>query len=409
MSAPEPDRRLAPRPLPAHLASAALVWQSSRAGLTSLSAGWPFSNRPSPAAARLQVLAAELARHAPASLSAALDRELGRRADAFLRGIETYRDHPHRRPPTDGAVLWSEGSTRLLDFGGTGPAVLIVPSLINRYHVLDLLPGHSFVGYLAGSGLRPLLVDWGAPGPAEAGFTLTDYIAGRLDAALDAAQAATGRPVSVLGYCMGGLLALALALRRPAETGALALLATPWDFHAERRDQSELLAAAIEALPRADGSMETLPVEIIQALFWTLDPFLAERKFVRFAGLDPDSAEARTFVALEDWINDGVPLAWNVALECARGWYGDNDPPAGRWRIGGHAVKLEDLKSPVLLVLPRRDRIVPPRSAEALAHALPDPTVLRPAFGHIGMMAAIDAPEMVWRPIADWLQAHLGA
>jgi polyhydroxyalkanoate synthase len=155
--------------------------------------------------------------------------------------------------------------------------------------------------------------------------------------------------------------------------------------------------------------LEVLPVEIIQTLFWTLDPFLAERKFVRLASLDPDGAEARTFVALEDWINDGVPLAWAVAQECARRWYGHNDPPAGRWRVGGIPVRPADFKKPALVVVPRRDRIVPPGSAAPLAKALAGAAVLRPAFGHIGMMAAADAPNTVWEPIADWLRQRLGA
>ena len=48
---------------------------------------------------------------------------------------------------------------------------------------------------------------------------------------------------------MGGLLALALALRRQAEIGCLALLATPWDFHAGRAEQARLLADVAERLP----------------------------------------------------------------------------------------------------------------------------------------------------------------
>src|SRR5947209_8745493 len=107
MSVLQPDRRLAPRPLPVHLASAMLLWQSSRAGLASLSAGLPLSNRPNPAEPQLQALVAELAQHAPANLSAALDREVFDRANTFVRGIENYRAHPYRRPDSDVPVLWA--------------------------------------------------------------------------------------------------------------------------------------------------------------------------------------------------------------------------------------------------------------------------------------------------------------
>src|SRR6202043_2877398 len=104
-------------------------------------------------------------------------------------------------------------------------------------YVLDLLPKRSFVRFLAERGLRPLVLDWGEPGDAERDFSLTDYIAGPLEAAMDAAIALTEGPVGLIGYCMGGLLALTLALRRPIDTACLALLATPWDFHAERPAQ----------------------------------------------------------------------------------------------------------------------------------------------------------------------------
>src|SRR6516165_7762806 len=100
MSVPQTDRRLAPRPLPAHLASAMLLWQSSRAGLATLSAGLPLLNRPSPAGQRLQELAADLARQTPKNPSAALERQVLRRSHAFLRGVETYRGHPYRRSAT---------------------------------------------------------------------------------------------------------------------------------------------------------------------------------------------------------------------------------------------------------------------------------------------------------------------
>jgi poly[(R)-3-hydroxyalkanoate] polymerase subunit PhaC len=379
-----------------------MLWQSSRAALRISKGAWPGWSRE--AGQRLRALAAEIAQSGVEAVAAALDAELGRRAERFLDGIEAYRRHPFRRPPERAPVVWEQGTTRLFDYGAAGgPAVLVIPSLINRFYVLDLLPGQSFLACLAAAGLRPLVVDWGAPGPEERGFGLSDYIAGRLEAALTAARALAPGPVGIAGYCMGGLLALALALRRPVDTAALMLLATPWDFHAERREEAEFLGRAAQRMPVG----ETLSVEAIQALFFALDPLLAERKFCRFAELDPDGAAARMFVALEDWINDGVPLSAGVARDCFGAWYGANDPAEGRWRVAGQPVVPEDLDRPALVVLPARDRIVPPASAAPLADALPEPAVLRPPLGHIGMMAGEAAPQTLWPVLAQWLRAHV--
>ena len=55
---------------------------------------------------------------------------------------------------------------------------------------------------------------------------------------------------------------------------------------------------------------------------------------------------------------------------------------------------------------PSRDRIVPPRSAEALLRAIPGAAELHAPFGHIGLMASAEAPMLAWRPIGQWLRAN---
>ena len=303
--------------------------------------------------------------------------------------------------------MWQDGTTRLRDYApGGGRPVLLVPSLINRAYILDLSARRSLARWLAANtGLRPLLVDWDAPGEAERAFDLTDYIAGRLAAALDVAAALAGGPVPVVGYCMGGLLALALARLRADAVSRLALLATPWDFHADRPETARAAGAMVATMLPSLERWGELPVDLIQALFYTLDPLLVVRKFVRFGTGDPAAPEAAAFVALEDWLNDGVGLALPVALECIVGWYGANTPAAGAWRVAGTAVRPADIAPPTLVMVPRDDRIVPPASARALATALPAATVRTPPAGHVGMVAGRRAASQVWRPLADWLGA----
>ncbi|MBL8699015.1 MAG: alpha/beta fold hydrolase [Alphaproteobacteria bacterium] len=401
---------MAPRPLGLHLTAAMSTWASSLGVLPPSSSASAISSGSAPpvfASPGLASLWPQLAAAAPDALRAAVDAEIRRRAAALAGAIAAYRRHPYRRAAVPWPVIWSEGTTRMLDCApdAAAPPVLVIPSLVNRGYILDLLPERSFVRALAAAGFRPLLVDWDAPGDVERGFGLDAYVAGRLARALEAVRAlGPGRPV-VAGYCMGGLLALPLALQHAEALRGLVLLATPWDFHAERRDLAVALAAQARVwLPIVDALGE-LPVDGIQALFAGLDPFLVPRKFLGFAGLDPGGDKAREFVALEDWLNDGVPLAAPVARECLLDWYGDNATAAGHWRIAGDAVDPARLRVPSLVVVPEQDRIVPPRSALALHAALPGAAKLVPPLGHIGMVSSRRAPATLWPQVFDWLRA----
>lgn len=383
--------RSGPRPLPVHLLNLAWTLLSWRAGLPSLNSAsslWKPSLA-GPAAA----LSRDLAGVDPEAFAAAVAAEADARHRAFLDGVAAYRRHPWRRDLTEPPVIWREGTTRLLDYGDRdgAPPVLLVPSLINRCTILDLTPRRSLARSLARRGLRPLLVDWDAPGEAEREFRLDDYIT-RLERLLQAVG-----ETMVVGYCMGGLLALALALRQPRLVRGLALLATPWDFHAPSNAQARLLQRLRPALDLAIRTAGGLAADVQNALFAGVDPANAARKFAAFAALKPNSRQARDFVAVEDWLNDGVPLVPKVAAECLDGWYGRNDPAAGRW------LRPADLTVPTLLLVPGRDRIVPPESALALAKTLPKARCRIIAAGHIGMITGRLAPTKVYGPLARWL------
>ena len=423
--APGPLRRRGPRPLLLHLTLAMLRSNVSIAASSPWNPAsplWKDALHPalagmSPAGrAAAEAVAAALRdggtdtdpANFPGAFPAAVLAEALRQDSALLAGIAAYRRHPYARALPDPPTLWAEGGSRLLDYatGGTGPAVLFVPSLVNRAYVLDLAPGRSLLRWLAARGARPLLLDWGWPGEVERGFTLTDYIAGRLERALVAAVAASGGKVVLAGYCMGGLLALAAAARRPESVAGLALLATPWDFHAGAGDAAaETMARLLPLLEPALSLHGTLPIDGLQMLFALLDPFGVAAKYRAFGRLDPAGGRAELFVALEDWLNDGVPLAAPVARECLGGWYGANTPARGEWRVAGMPVDPAALRLPCFVAVPSRDRIVPPESARPLADSIPGARMHTPAAGHIGMAAGAGAEQALWAPLAAWLEA----
>lgn len=401
-----PEQRLGPRPLPLHLATANLMLLSSLAG-------WPIARHASPLwnpllQARFAALAPDLASLDPGDFTAELIRAALARIAAMNGALLRYRRHGYRRRLPDPPQVWREGGSRLLRYADSGMPVLLVPSLINRAYILDLAEGQSLARWLPAHGLQPFLLDWGDPGEAEQRFDLTAYIA-RLVRALAAVRQQAGRAPVLLGYCMGGNLTMAAALQAPDDVAALALLATPWDFHAGGAHHAALVQTLAPTLvppaPAVDAPPPMLEVDTLQGFFWALDPLTVLKKFTLFGTMPPGGEAERRFVAMEDWLNDGVPLSGPVARECLLGWYGENTPVSGRWQVAGRAVRPQDWPKQTLVVLPERDKLVPKEGAAALLGQLPQARRLDAASGHIGMVAGPRAEAGLWQPLAAWLMS----
>lgn len=343
-----------------------------------------------------------------------LDQEILDRMIALAEGILAYRRHPYHRDLVDPGAVWRAGTTCLRDYGKLASGerrrpdaipILVIPSLVNRAYVMDLKADTSFLRWLVERGFHPFLVDWDAPGEEERDFDLTDYIVRRLEPALDQVKERCGRAPFAMGYCMGGVLALALAQRRASDLAGVVLLATPWDFHSEADYRARLATSAAKQLEPVMASLKVLPVDAIQSLLSSLDPLLVVRKFLSFGKLDQSSRKVEAFVALEDWLNDGIPLAAKVARECLSGWYGQNSLAKGKCKIAGRPLLPGEINQRCLSVIPAGDRIVPPSSARALADALPRGEVATPHAGHIGMMVSGSAHSRVWEPLEAWLRS----
>jgi polyhydroxyalkanoate synthase subunit PhaC len=411
---PAPHRCGEPGPLVFHLAAALAGYQQALlAAPNARDPKFPWSSHLRAAAAALD---GEIDR-------LALAREIGARLAAMLRGIELWQAHPYRRTLAPPPAIWSRGACRLLDYGRApeaaepgGQPVLVVPSLINRAYILDLLAERSLLRWLAARGFRPVLLDWGEPGPEERGFDLDAYGRERLLPALGHLAAAAGRPVAVVGYCMGGTLAAGLAARTREDLSALATIGAPWDFAA-----TSGLGGGLRAMVRAEGAERVdrllagvgeafgaVPVTVFEHLFALINPMQAAVKFQRFARLGQDGAPARHFVALEDWLTDGVPMATAAARDLLVGWQIANRTAAGRWQFLGAPVRPRDIRVPTLAFCGQSDSIAPAPIALPLPRAIPDARIIAPPTGHVGMVVGSAAPAQVWRPLADFLAAHAG-
>lgn len=338
-------------------------------------------------------------------------KEFPQELEKMLLGIKLYQEHAFAPARAPLKKIWGAGTASLHAIPGHAyaahkPALVLVPSLINKAYILDLMPGRSLLHFMAVQGIDPYLLDWGTSAQDESQQDIDGTIMGRLIPALRAAAQQHGAPVHALGYCMGGTLLTGAAARAPEALASITLLAAPWDFHAGSQallDRVKFWAPT--AFPLIDEK-GLLPVDWIQVVFASLDPFMAARKFARFADMEQDSDEAHLFVAVEDWLNDGVDLPSGVAQQCIKEWFFENRPGKGAWMVGGAPVIPEEIQCPALIITSEKDRLVEYDTAAGLAAQMPRGEVLAPASGHIGMIAGGQALSEVWQPLARWIAAQ---
>jgi polyhydroxyalkanoate synthase len=344
-------------------------------------------------------------------LEKALAIEAKIRATEFLAGLLRYVETPYSRDTREAACIWKKGNARLLDYGqGTQatadqPIVLFVPSLINRYYILDLEEERSMLRHLATQGIYPLVLDWGAPGEMEKNFGCGDYITEILNAAIEFIAHASRQRIILAGYCMGGVLAMAAAKLQRKNISALALFATPWDFYCKEFAPFVLDEQWQPAIEATIAKQQHLPAEMIQSLFYLTDPWIFEQKFRRFAELQPDSRAARDFIALEHWVNDGVPMTAQVARDCLFEWAQKNTLMKNQWHVAGQAITPKALRLPTFIAIPKNDHVVPLDCALPLVKAMPHAHLVNPGAGHVGMIVGSRAKRELWQPFAEWARA----
>jgi polyhydroxyalkanoate synthase subunit PhaC len=313
------------------------------------------------------------------------------RMQRALAGLRAYQAAPREPAQALAPTIAAKRTATLRDYGGDGPPLLFVPSLINPPNVLDLGAERSLLRWLAERGHRVLLLDWG--GDAAARRTLS--VAGHVEEILLPLIDAVGEPPGLVGYCLGGTMALAAAALAPVRS--LTTLAAPWHFSGfDASSRSTLDRRWQHSRPTA-AALGALPMEVLQSAFWSLDPARTVAKFEAFADMPPGSQEARRFVTLEDWANDGPPVPQAAAAEMFEGFFRDDLPGSGQWRVCGLVIDPAKVSAPFLNFVSTSDRIVPAASAIRSGERIDL------AQGHVGMVVGGRARELLWEPLAAWL------
>src|SRR3954447_22355785 len=173
----------------------------------------------------------------PLDLVSKINRDVERSLLRARNGVRYVRGtHAPKLGTTPKDVVWKRGKAELWRYRNGpvayGPPVLIVHSLVSRSYILDLRPGNSLVEFLTAAGLDVYMLDWGVPDELDADNDLERYVDFYLPHAVKAVLRESGSDeVTLMGYCLGGVLAaLYAAAHRQAPVRNLILMATPVDF-----------------------------------------------------------------------------------------------------------------------------------------------------------------------------------
>ena len=292
--------------------------------------------------------------------------------------------------------------------------LFLVFAIMNRPHVLDLRPGHSFVEYMLKRGYDIYLLDWGAPGPEDKNQKFDDYTLEYLPRAIRKIKSVAGcEEFSMLGWCLGALISTLYASLRPNDgLRNLALLTAPLDF-------SDKTACGFSRWTshkdfNADQLAETfgnVPGEMIDYGAKALKP--VENFIGSYLNLwdnidNPKVVES--WHAMNTWVRDTIPMTGAAYRQLINEFYKENRLMEGKLVIHGERVDLGKLKANVLNVIAEGDHITPPCQSEGVMGRIgsQDKEVFRVRGGHIGIMAGSGAEKNTWPHIESWLAARSG-
>lgn len=331
-------------------------------------------------------------------------------AAATACGICVPRAPALAQTPRDEHPL--EGGARVLHFHGPRAVtfetpILLVPSLINRWYVLDLRPGASLVEALAAAGFDVWLLDWGVP-EAEDRYLDWDAVLRRLGRAARKVQRETAVPsIGLLGYCMGGTLSAIYAAQHADDIEAFVTLAAPIDFARGGMLRRMVDPSWFDADAIADAG-NVAPSQM-QAGFTALRPTLELAKAVTSPELALDAKARDAFLALEAWASDNIPFPGEAYRRYIGELYQRNELVAGTHRANGMPARLGAIRCPTLVITASRDQICPPPAATALLEHVgaTDTKVVDIAGGHVGAVVGSKAVSVMYPALIEWLAPRL--
>lgn len=325
--------------------------------------------------------------------------------------------------PDEDEIELADGSRLPIERKRHPVPLVIVPPLGVTSDVFDLLPERSLVRYMAARGFDVYLIDWGRPQREHAHLGLVDYADQFFSTALARIRRhADCEDVSLMGWCMGGLLCLLhQGLEQDPHIRNIVTVASPIDMRGAGllgdvgkaiNGPAQLLrrytALRLEMLDpvrlHAPPFMTTLAFKMTDPVrsvttYWDLVTHLGDRQFVE------------SYSTTSDYLNRMLLYPGGVIRDMTVQIAVDNKLAAGRIEVGNRVAELDRIACPLLAFAGETDRLVSADVASKLIDvvASKDKEFRVAPGGHMGVILGGTAQKIVWAQSADWLAKRSAA
>ena len=301
-------------------------------------------------------------------------------------------------------VIYSEGGMRILSYTKDcrhNTPLLIIPSLINRYYILDLMEDVSFVKFLKEKKVPVYMIDWGNPDSSHNNLTLGHYALKWIDRAVKKVlRHSNTQKATLMGYCMGATMTACYIATNPDKVAGFISLAAPYDFSSD--DVLSKMARNID-VEKITSLTNAVSPENMQFGFLLAQPTSFYYKMKSLYGNGADFKRNNTFVHLERWLNDNVAFPGEAYKEYIVKLYKENQLINGKLELDNVPVHLENINVPVVNVIAKKDNIVPENAALSLNKKVSSEINDRIEIdaGHIGVIMGRKAKD-AWEKMYEW-------
>jgi polyhydroxyalkanoate synthase subunit PhaC len=348
---------------------------------------------------------------ADASIAERVRAEVQRTIQRSIKGLNYFLSDEPALGLTPNDTIYRRGTLALNHYRPLAKEVyripvLLVMSLVSKSYILDLAPGQSFIEFLLKQGYDVYLIDWGVPRPEDSRLKLDDYVLDFIPDCISRIIADSGEPeLSIIGYCMGGMLALIYAALHPqGPLKNLVCLTTPVNYEGMKLMRQWTDKRYFD-LDRIVDTLGNVPPELIFASFDMLRPASRVASQIRLWDNMWNDDFVKSYRMFDRWAADQIPFPGECFRQTTKELMWDNKLIKNELVLGGRKVDLTQVVVSFLAVMAEHDHIVPYESAKELI-ALIGSTDKRDIVlkgGHVSLVAGPNAVRRLWPELDRWL------